>query len=245
MHPTLRTLLVFAGLIAPVLALGQLPQPEQKDNEPLTVIRTAAVFFPPALASEHINQGEVSVVIWVDDTGRLLDWLLVGYTHPLFAKEVLDVLPRWKFIPSYVQGQPTFTRTELRFLFKNTETIRVVTGDTGLSEQLKEATANGRRLAARIYRPDELDQPLDAVVEISPRPPDRLGASARAGSVVVDYLVDAEGKVRMPIIASSDDEAFTNSVLLAITEWRYAVPKHVGRPVITVVRQKFTFTPTS
>ena len=49
----------------------------------------------------------------------------------------------------------------------------------------------------------------------------------------------------MPMIISSDDEAFTNSVLLAITEWRFAVPKHVGRPVIARVRQKFTFSPTS
>jgi len=246
MPATLRHALFFAAMIGPALALAQDPpeQPEKKDYEPLTIIRTSNMIYPAALANEHIDQGEVSVVVWVDEAGQLLDWLLVGYSHTLFAKEVLDVLPRWKFVPAYVQGRPVPTRTELRFLFKNSDIIRVVTGERGLSEQLHEAAVE-RRFVPRIYRPDELDAPLDAIVEITPRPPDQLGAVAHEGSVIVEYLVDADGKVRMPIIDSSDDEAFTSSVLLAITEWRYAVPKRVGHPAITRVKQKFTFSPAS
>ena len=61
--------------------------------------------------------------------------------------------------------------------------------------------------------------------------------------MVVEYLVDTEGKVRMPIIISAEEQAFANSVLLAMTQWRYEVPRHQGLPVITRVRHQFTFTP--
>ena len=76
-------------------------------------------------------------------------------------------------------------------------------------------------------------------------PPDQLGATAREGKVIVDYLIDPEGKVRMPMIISTDDEAFANSVLLAINEFRYVVPRREGVPVITRVRRQYTFSPVS
>lgn len=244
MHPTLRCLLMYATLLAPALAIDNTPSPVSNPYEPLTLVRTREMTYPHALVSQNIFRGEVNVAIWVDENGQLLDWLLVGYTHTLFAKEVLDVLPKWKFIPAHLEGRPVPTRAELRFLFKSTEMVRVLATERNLSDREREEAIE-RRVVPHIYRPDELDKPLDAVVEIMPSSPDRLGAVAREGSVVVEYLVDAEGKVRMPIIDSSDDEAFTNSVLLAITEWRYAVPTHVGRPVIARVKQKFTFAPPS
>ena len=76
-------------------------------------------------------------------------------------------------------------------------------------------------------------------------PPDQLGAIAKEGKVIVDYLIDPEGKVRMPMIVSTDDEAFSNSVLLAINECRYGVPRREGVPVITRVRRQYIFTPVS
>ena len=244
MHATMRSLIVVAGLIAPGLAMGEAARSESKADKALEIIQTVSMTYPHELKQVHIDEGEVSVMVWVDDTGRLLDWLLVGYTHPVFAKEVLEVLPKWKFKPAHWQGQPINTRTELQFSFKNSETIRVISADLGMSVRLKGLTP-GKKPAKRIYDAEELDEPLDAVVEIAPRPPERLGAVAREGSVVVEYLVDANGQVRMPLIISSDDPASTNSVLLSITEWRYAVPRHIGQPVITRVRQKFTFAPAS
>ena len=245
MHATFCRLIVATGLIAPILAWGDTPPvDENRDYDPLVVIRTVPMLYPPELASQNIYEGEVRVVVWVDDTDHLMDWLLVGHTNPLFAREVLNVLPKWKFRAARVQGQPVNTRTEVRIIFKDTDVIRLIAGGYGLAERMKE-DAIRKKKAQRIYSSDELDQPLDPVVEISPQPPDRLGAVAKEGIVVVEYLVDEDGKVRMPMIISSDDQAFTNSVLLAITECRFAVPKHSGKPVITRVRQKFTFSPTS
>ncbi len=244
MHAPLRSLIVVAGLIAPGLVSGKIAKSEKNAYEPLQVIRTIEVSYPQRLIREFVDRGEADIVVLISDDGRLMDWMVMGYTHPLFVKEVLDVLPKWKFVPAHHEGKPINTRAELRFIFKNSEMVRILPNDTGLTSRLKAGQQHHKEeFWSFVCRQEELDQPLDAKVEISPMPPDQLGANAKEGKVVVEYLVDPEGKVRMPLIISADDEAFARSVLLAISEWRYEVPRREGAPVITRVRRQFTFTP--
>lgn len=242
MHITLRSLLIVAGLGVPGLVSGKAAKTEKSPYEPMQVIRTIEVLYPQRLSRDFIDEGSANVAILVGDEGRLMDWMVMGYSHPLFAKEVLEVLPKWKFVPAYHQGKPIYSRAELRFVFKNSEIVRILPVDTGHTSRLNLAQRNNKEAFwSFVCRQEELDQPLDAIVEISPMSPDRLGATAKEGKVIVEYLIDAEGKVRMPIILSADDEAFAQSVLLAINEWRYVVPRHGGMPVITFVRRQFTF----
>ena len=247
MHTTLGRLILVSGLslIVPDLVSGKVGKPGKEDNkgyEPLQIIRTVEMGFPNKLLQESIDQGEADIVVMINDDGQLMDWIVVGYSHPLFVKEVLDVLPKWRFIPAYKMGKPISIRVELKFFFKNSTLIRMMASDTGFIARQKIEDRKGE-FWTFVCRQEELDQPLDTKVEISPMPPDQLGANAKEGKVVVEYLVDPEGKVRMPLIISADDEAFARSVLLAISEWRYEVPRREGAPVITRVRRQFTFTP--
>lgn len=245
MKNLLRSILAAAGVMLSGLADGETVKPEIEEGyEPIQIIRTRELVFPHRLIRDSIDQGEASILVMISDQGQLLDWLVIGYSHPLFAQEVLDGLLKWKFIPAYLQGKAITTRTELRFIFKNSAIIRVLANDAG---RIARHTLDHRKggFWTFICRPEDLDAPLDAKVEISPMPPDRLGATAQEGKVIVDFLVDREGKVRMPLIISADDEAFANSVLLAISDWRYEVPRRVGQPMITRVRRQFTFTPVS
>lgn len=244
MHIMLSSFLVVAGLLAPVLGAGKSVKDGSKTDEPLQIIRTVNVSYPPKLLQDFVDAGEVSIMVLVSAEGQLMDWMVIGYSQALFAQEVLEVLPRWKFIPAYHHGKAIPTRVELKFSFKNSAFIRVLPSDTGiLARQKIDMKTAG--YSSFICWPDELDQPLDAKGEIAPMPPDQLGAKGKGGQVVVEYLVDAEGKVRMPIIISAEEEAFANSVLLAISQWRYEIPRHQGLPVITRVRHQFTFTPVS
>lgn len=242
MQIMLRSLLFIAGLIAPVLAADKSIKDPEITDEPLKIIRTMEVSYPNKLLQQQIDAGEASIMVMVGADGQLLDWLVTGFSQALFAKEVLEVLPKWKFIPAYHHGTAIPTRVELKFFFKNSAFIRIMSSDTGLIARHKLDASQGE-FTSFVCMPDELDQPLDAKVEIAPMPPDQLGAKAKGGQVVVEYLVDAEGKVRMPIIISAEEPAFANSVLLAMTQWRYEVPRHQGLPVITRVRHQFTFTP--
>lgn len=233
-------------LLAPVLGVtaalcGADPQPERVGPfEPLGIIKTVQPTYPDRLADRFLDRGEARVMIMVDEEGRLADWIVTGYTHAFFAKEALDVLPKWKFEPARFHGKPIGVRTELRFIFRNSGGVRIVPGDLEMRLRIRDIRQK-EIFWQRVCLADELDRPLDTIVEVAPMPPDRLGAIAREGKVVVEYFIDPDGRVRMPLILSSDDEAFTKSVLMAITEWRYATPTRDGQPVLARVAREFKF----
>lgn len=240
-HPAHRIALM------PLMAAALLVSGHAKPNvngpyTPLQVLRPAELGFPSLLALREVDEGEARVMIMVEADGKLRDWMVTGYSHPLFAKEALDSLPTWKYEPATFHGQPISTRTELHFQFKREGIIRVIPGDVESARRM----AKDRRRDAfwqRVCEVQELDAVPEAVVEVMPEPPDKLGAVQREGRVVVDYFIDPEGKVRMPLIVRSDDEAFSAAVLLAITEWRYTPPRKQGVPVMTRVWRQFDFKP--
>lgn len=227
------------------LAVSSLPAPEPgapRDHvEPIVIHRNYEPTFPFALRQKLLNRGEARILVMVDRDGRLADWIVTGYSHPLFAKEALDALQKWTYSPARLDGTPITTRAELHFTFASHERVRMVPADMVLELWTRDLKRDG--FWQGFCEADKLDAPVDAIVEINPMSPDRLGAKATEGSVVVDYYIDADGRVRMPLILSSDDDAFTQSVLLAITEWRYAVPRREDQPVMTRVWRRFDFKP--
>lgn len=234
------------ALLLPLFGLVALASTDPKVGaktgpfEPLGILKTVQPSYPDRLADRFLDRGEARIMIMVDEEGRLADWIVTGYTHALFAKEALDVLPKWKFEPARFHGRPIGVRTELRFIFRNSGGVRIVPGDLEMRLRVKDIRQH-ETFWQRVCHVEELDQPLDAIVEISPMQPDRLGAVAREGKVVVEYFIDPEGRVRMPLVLSSDDEAFTKAVLMAITEWRYATPTRDGQPVLARVAREFKF----
>jgi TonB family protein len=228
-------LLSTAGLTG----LAEVPAMDPKDIEPLKIHRTVQPIFPPMLQKRMVDSGEARILVMVDKEGRLADWIVTGYTHAPFAKEALDVLQKWKFEPATYRGVPINARAELRFSFRTEGIIRMVPADMVIETKLREMDRPG--FWQRYVKAEDLDRPPDAIVEIAPMPPGQLGAVAAEGKVVVDYYIDPEGKVRMPIILESNDEAFSNSVLLAMTDWRYEPPTRDNVPVMTRVWREFTF----
>lgn len=215
---------------------------DPKDIEPLKIHRTVEPLFPPMLLKRLVDEGEARILIMVDRQGRLADWIVTGYTHAPFAKEALDVLQKWKFEPATYQGQPIDARAELRFMFRTEGIIRMVPADMVMETKLRDMSERPG-VWQRYVKSEDLDRLPETVVEIAPMPPDQLGAVADEGRVVVDYYIDPDGKVRMPIILESNDEAFSNSVLLAMTDWRYEPPTRDSIPVMTRVWREFKFRP--
>lgn len=241
LRATLR-LAALAAMSAALFAPGHGKTPPDSSYEPLQIIQNLVIQFPTHVSLSAVDEGEARVLIWVDEQGMLRDWLVTGYSHPLFAKETLDVIPSWKYLPAKLHGQPVTARTELLFKFKREGVVRLVSGEEGIARKFSKKRVGGD-FHQRVCELEELDATPDALVEVAPQPPDQLGAHATEGKVVVDYYIDTEGRVRMPLIVSSDDAAFSQSVLLAITEWRYAPPKKEGVPVLTRVWRQFDFRP--
>lgn len=240
-HPgRVLLLLPLVGGLATLVLADEGKRVRQRAFEPLRIVRTVQPTYPERLAARFLDRGEARVMIMVDAEGRLADWIVTGYTHALFAKEALDALRQWRFEAARFHGRPIGVRTELRFIFRNSGGVRIVPSDLEMRLRVRDIRQK-EVFWQRVCLAHELDQPLDVIVEVAPMPPDRLGAVAREGKVVVEYFIDPDGRVRMPLVLSSDDEAFTKSVLLAITEWRYATPTRDGQPVLARVAREFNF----
>lgn len=235
--------LIFRLSLCAGLALAAAVASRAEDDEyhPARILVAAEIAYPAQLSDRIIDAGEAQVMLHISPEGKLVDWFVVGFSHPLFAKAVLDSLPGWQFQPGRRGERSVDARMELKVSFVGAGAVNFVHNDM--------ETGNRRKLYVgeeavwkQVCKKDELDRPLELAVETAPMPPEQLGAGDKGGKVVVDYFIDTDGRVRMPIVITSDDEGFTRSVLIALSDWRYEVPTRGGFPVLVRECREFTFT---
>ena len=208
---------------------------------PLRIEQTVEPRFPPSLTLGTISEGEARVVVNIDADGKLIDWLVIGYTDKAFADEAVTVIKAWHYDAPTENGQPIGVRTELRFNFESRGRVISLTA-IETPEVLLRQMGIGPTFITSVCRPQELDQPLAAVNAISPHyPAPSATTPGRPQSVVVDFYVDEKGQPRMPVVVNSAHEHYAAAAVDALSRWRFAAPTRAGRPVTVRVRQEFIF----
>jgi TonB family protein len=241
MHPIPRVLIwcVFATVLAGATTLRSLAAFPPGDR-PLKIIQTSELRLRDPNNPEIPLNGEVRVVILVDDTGHLTDWLVLGYAHPILAETAVSGLKEWRYEPAVKKGQPVGQRSVVRVFFESRGRIVSIQG----GEALTSFTQRGgnARFTNRVAEEGELDQRLGVAEMARPRFPARLvGRGPEASSVLLDFYVDEAGRPRMPVILGSEDEQFSMAALEALDSWRFVPPTRQGKPVVVHVRQEFVF----
>lgn len=224
----------------PVVCFAALAASLFAQTTPLRIEQTIEPRFPHALTLTHLTSGEVRVVIDIDESGRLADWLVTGYTHQAFADEAVSALQAWRYVAPTEGGHPFGVRTELRFRFEATgRVVSLMAIDT--PEVLLKQMGIEPHLIARVCALHELDRPIAPVNPVAPSYPRPAGASAAARSVLVDFYVDESGQPRMPVVVSSAHEVLARAAVGALNRWRFNTPTRAGKPVSVRVRQEFIF----
>ena len=110
--------LAFTGLGSLTGAFGS----DLWNDRSLRIVQTTQANFPVALAAEGVSEGEVRVVLNVDSGGKLIDYLVTGYTRRELADEWVAQVGAWSFEPArrafraaIAVQLPTRNRTELPF----------------------------------------------------------------------------------------------------------------------------------
>ncbi len=207
---------------------------------PLRIEQTVEPQFPHVLSLTHLTSGEARVVVNIDADGRLVDWLVTGYTHKAFADEAVSVLRQWRYGAPTEGGQPVGVRTELRFEFEATgRVVSLMAIET--PEVLLKQMGIGPRLITHVCNLQELDRPIAPLNPVTPAYPRSTGAAAAARSVLVDFYVDETGQPRMPVVVSSAHDVLAQAAVGALNRWRFTTPTRAGRPVAVRVRQEFIF----
>ena len=62
----------------------------------------------------------------------------------------------------------------------------------------------------------------------------------------MDFLIDEEGRVRLPAVSRATNEAneeLAAAAVTAVTQWRFEPPTAKGKPVLVRAQQDFAFQP--
>lgn len=101
--------------------------------------------------------------------------------------------------------------------------------------------------SARVYTSDQVDRPAapNPATPLRPLYPDSLYASGTPGTVLVEFVVDAEGVVQPETfsLVTATHPAFGEAVRRAILSQRFVPAMRAGERVAQVVQMPFSFQP--
>jgi TonB family protein len=207
----------------------------------LKIIQTDEPEFPLTLLNAPVMQGEAWVAINVDNNGKLLECLVTGYSRKAFADTAVAALHRWRFEPARLNGEPWPSVQELHFEFSRTGVVISMTAVESLSHRMDELIQG--RYAYRAYALRELDRiptPIEVVTPLAPP----LDPKEGKRTVVVDFYIDEEGRVRMPAVKRNEaNDVYAASAMTAVRQWRFEPPLCKGKPVLVHAEQRFNFVP--
>jgi hypothetical protein len=222
-------------LLSPGLAPAAAPA-----LSPIRIEQTLEVRFPDALLLEAVTSGEAWVMISVDRDGKLADALVTRYTHHAFADEALLVLRAARLTPAARDGQPLAACTEVHFVFSARGAVIAL--DARATVASLTAFAAKPVYVTELCRPAELDRMPTPVQTVAPHHPGPSESGVAAGGkAVIDFIIDADGRPRMPVLVSAPSGDFAAQAADALAQWQFTRPTRNGRPVAVPARQEFVF----
>jgi protein TonB len=113
----------------------------------------------------------------------------------------------------------------------------------GLRSRMKVVDQRAAQAAAAktMYDPRALDRAPRLRTSTPPQYPAQLRQVGVEGEVVVDFVVDAAGKVHNPVIIRSSQREFEAPVLEAVSQWEFDPGQRGGRAVNTHMQMPVGF----
>ncbi len=224
-------------LISSLLLTGVLAAAEPLATHGIEIIPGRLDY--PREAELRAMDGYAKVVIEVDETGRLVDYLVVEASHDYFVEGAEDVVRRASYHPARVDGRAVPLRVEVPIEFKSSGIV--VNSDFQAIVDLYLQGGHVRNRVIRMASLRELDR-IPVPLEVAPPPfPLELAQRGVVGEAVIDFYIDQEGKVRMPAVVEDDFAELGSLALEAVRTWRFEPPQREGHAVIVRVRQTFQF----
>lgn len=228
-------------------ALGEknLDYPTSTEGIELIIHPKKLPIFPHSLKMEGYMQGEVELIVEIDEFGELRDHLVSATTRPEFAEEVERVIRTWNFDPPMWKGKAIPVITRIRVNFESTGAVISFDLSSGLLNRIL-----SEDVLMKLYREqnlvgvDDLDTyPIPKVVS-QPIVSKALLDENRGTQGIFSFYIDQRGKVRMPAldhVKGEVDLRLLTAVQNALMEWQFDPPTANGKPVIVYVSQPFVF----
>jgi hypothetical protein len=222
--------------------IAALPGPAQTQPRNLGLIS----YKEPVVPKLEIDASAV-VVYTVRANGRVADAVTLTATNRVLSDSARDAVLAWRFErdPTLGRGRDAVPSKVLRrelveFVFKRDGIV------TSMShrDSAKSWFPPSYEPVVRLVQAAELEPPLERLEQpSSAATPELILNRASGGSVLVSYVVDETGAVRVPIAERAEDQTLIDAAVALVGGWRYAPPTQEGQPVLVEARETVYFRP--
>jgi TonB family protein len=215
-----------------LLAVNQISviEPEKFQKPPRPTILPAPVYPREQLLAGEA--GSASVEFTVTDRGATTDVLLREASLPEFGAALIAAVEAWAFEPAYFTEAPAAAKLVVAYKF-------IPTADVSVNRLALTLRTGGAGVAGA----GGLDQRLRPIWRAQPVYPQSLQGEKPGGKAVIEFVIDQEGRARLPRVVSASHPEFGWSAATAISQWVFAGPLRGGQPVDVKVSIPVDFAP--
>jgi TonB family protein len=193
------------------------------------------VLIEPVYPREHLLAGEegtATVEFTVESKGRTTDMTLVSASAPEYGAALLAAVQAWGFKPAVTDGANVSARLRVDYAFAPPSGGAVAR----LAEKLR---PGGEGVGGSTG----LDQKLKPLWRGFPVYPAALREEQVRGAAEIEFIIDRDGRVRLPRVKSATREEFGWAAATAISQWVFERPVRKGEPVDITVTIPVSFAP--
>ncbi len=176
------------------------------------------------------EEGSAEATFVIGPRGQITEFALGECSAPEFGAALTAAIDAWLFRPGMKEGNNVPVRVALRQEFRRPE--------GGTLARLAEALREKKVASAR-----GLDAPLEVVWRGFPAYPETLRATRPEGDAEIEFVIDQDGRARVPRVVSATMPEFGWAAATAVSQWVFAPPRRGGEPTDVLVRIAFHFTP--
>ncbi|HVU33986.1 MAG TPA: TonB family protein [Opitutaceae bacterium] len=177
--------------------------------------------------------GSASVDFTVQPNGAVTDVQVHAATNPEFGAALVAAVETWAFSPAMVRGQGATVQLRKHQEFKAVPLNATEDAD-GWTQLVvrarKKEILGGRGIDGRLI-------PLYRVAPVLPGD----AQDGEKGSAVIDFVIDRDGRARLPWIVSASRPAYGWSAATAVSQWVFKAPTRDGKPTDVSVRIPIQF----
>jgi TonB family protein len=213
--------------------LSKLPEELRYDTPPRVTGTVRPVYPFSALAAGR--QGKATVTYLLNEKGRVIDTKILSADAPEFGAALLAAIEQFTYEPALKGGRPGKALMSFRQEFSRDEGWQLVS-DRDLSLLRRE-----QKKPASIVTLRELDAPLQPRSQRPPKfPLSQIGKTTH-GEAVIEFIVDEEGRARLPRVISASAEAFGYAAVQGVASWQFEPPMRGRRAVAVRVQVPVVF----
>lgn len=212
---------------------SKLPEQFRYDTAPRLKSLVRPVY-PYALLRDR-KEGQAVVAYVVDAKGRVVRAEVKEASHPEFGRALLAAVEQFLYEPAIRGGRPGMALLAFKQEYRVDEAYQLVSGEdlTLLNREKKKPQS--------IVSLGELDQPLAPISRRPPQYPLADSGASGAVEVLVEFVVDEDGRARLPRVVKTTHESFGHAAASGVASWRFEPPTRGGRAVAVRVQVPFSF----